>query len=276
LWPPAAATSAARLTDSCPRTSEKSPTERSSTPSSSGGLELLFFVLRCHIRDPVAPLVGRQNPGDRLNPKLWKGLAQSVADVFGRRKVAAEYYGVRPLLEKRFQDVDQRFKFRVRFLLKKLRLFDDSQEGGIGFPGRTWFDVNRIFVIAVLVVELGFEAVGFIRYSIAEGAQTGGRRRTDAAHEGERPPESQTSFPLAASRPRDHPEAKVEHRLLEIEVRLRQAVGGLRRLVLGKGAILAPITCGQVDPPTLHELPRQTLAETGVLEIQGGELRIDQ
>ena len=244
--------------------------------SDQNTLNFFLAVGRCHFGHAVAALVGCQNTRHSFDSQFGKSLPQTISDMLGSCQIAAEYHGIHTLLDQWRERIDEGRELWVGFVNQLLCPDDQSQEGGISIEAGAGFDIDSIFVIRVFVIDLRLKPVALIRHSVAEGTEGRRWRRTYTAHQGERAPEGETPFPKPGACARDDTKAVVEHGLLEIEMRLRQPVGRLRRFVLGKCAVLVPFPRNEIDPLALHEMSRQTFPVAGVFEIHRAKGRLDQ
>ena len=196
--------------------------------------------------------------------------------MLGSGQISAEHYGIHALLDQWRERIDEGRELRVCFVNQLLCSDDQGQEGGISSEADTGFDIDSIFVIGVFIIDLRLKPVTLIRHPVTEGAEGRSWRRTYTAHQGERAPEGETPFPKPCACARDNAKAIVEHGLLEIEMRLRKSVGGLRRFMLWKSPVLVPLPRNEIDPLALHEMSRQTFPIAGVFEIHRAKGRLDQ
>ena len=67
-----------------------------------------------------------------------------------------------------------------------------SYLGGV----RAGLEIDSVLFVSIVIVNLGLEAFALARQAVPQCAQSGGRRRADAAHQCQRAPEGETLFPL--------------------------------------------------------------------------------
>ncbi|MFZ1415748.1 MAG: hypothetical protein WAS73_14400 [Defluviicoccus sp.] len=82
--------------------------------------------------------------------------------MFRRRQIAAENDRIGTLLDERRQRIDQGRQFRVGFSAKLLGALNQCEKRWVGLKIRAWFDVHAIFVVPILVVNLGFQPIAFV------------------------------------------------------------------------------------------------------------------
>ncbi|HXF89855.1 MAG TPA: GGDEF domain-containing protein [Xanthobacteraceae bacterium] len=126
----------------------------------------------------------------------------------------------------------------------------DAQEG-------VRLNVHSIGFIRIVVEHLFFEPIGICRETIAQRAQSRGRRGADAAHQRKRAPEGKPAAALVRASALDHTEAVIKHGVMECTVRIAEVVRGFSRFVLGKCSSLAPVPAHDIDPPPLHKVARE-------------------
>lgn len=159
-------------------------------------LDRLFLVRRRHVGDTITTLVRRENARHGFDGELRKDFAQTVAHMLGRRQITAEDNGVGPFLDERRQRLDQRGQLRVGLADQFLGVPHQREKRRIDVECCARFEIDRVLVISVVVIDLRFEAIAFARHAVPQRAQSSGRGRADATHQGQRAPESEALLPF--------------------------------------------------------------------------------
>ena len=92
-----------------------------------------------------------------------------------RRQIATEDDRIGALLDQRRQRIDQSGQLGIGFADEFLGALHQSKKRRIGIEGRTRLDIDGVLVVAVLVIDLRFEAVALVGHPVPQGAQGRGR-----------------------------------------------------------------------------------------------------
>ena len=80
----------------------------------------------------------------------------------------------RCLLEDGFEDFDESQELGIGSGREISCHFNQGEKFRIGIEVRAWLHVHGILIVAVLVEDLRFEAVGLFGHAVAQGAESGG------------------------------------------------------------------------------------------------------
>ena len=195
-------------------------------------------LLGCgHVVYPRAPVLGGQRAGHRLYAQFREGFAETGGNVIGGRDEAAEDDRVGAVGNQRLQDFDCRVELRIRGPGQALGSRHEAAERPRYLQPRRRLDVERVHLIGVVIEDLLFEPVGIRREAVAQRAKRGGRRRADAAHQRQCPPEGEPSPTLVRSGAFNDAKAVVEHRVVEGAVLRTQIISTLGRFMAGEGPL---------------------------------------
>ena len=121
--------------------------------------------------------------------------------MFGRRQIATEDDRIGALLDQAASaHRPERSSFGSGLPIKFLGACHERKKRRIGVEDRARLDIDRVLVVAVLVVDLGFKTIALVGYPVPQRAQGRRRRRADTAHQGQCSPEREPPLALARSR----------------------------------------------------------------------------